>query len=261
MACEEFATGLASANTHGRSISRVTAQRPASSAWQNCRRVWMSSGHLLGATLLSKLPASHAKYLGRFAGVMTLKGVEPSEVNTDHFELYREYIAKAAIRTGEHAFRWTCHYWEKARAEVPGWPDTHAPAIPRRKLVWLPWSAFPPSLERDIDAYYAGRVQHREFDLDALFDGTPTKRIRPNTARNYKEYLQGVASAAVGAGVPANDIRCLADLLGPAVLERAITHLVKGRVQIATRTGASSPSADCKRADTRSTSSTTSTMS
>jgi hypothetical protein len=147
-----------------------------------------------------------------------------------------------AIRTGEHAFRWTCYYWEKARAEVPGWPDTAAPIIPRRKLVWLPWSAFPPSLERDIDAYYACRVQAREFDIDTLFDGTPRKRIRANTARNYKEYLQGVASAAVAAGVSAEDIHHLADLLGPAVLERAITQLVKRRAQLAGRSGANAPS-------------------
>jgi integrase len=192
--------------------------------------------------LLSQLPASHAKYLGRFAGVMTLNGVEPSEVGTDHFEFYRVYIAKAAIRTGEHAFRWMCHYWERARAEVPGWPDTAAPIIPRRKLVWLPWSAFPASLEPDIDSYYACRVQAREFDIDTLFDGTPTKRIRANTARNYKEYLQGVASAAVAAGVSAEDIHHLADLLGPAVLERAITQLVKRRAQLAGRSGANAPS-------------------
>jgi hypothetical protein len=207
--------------------ARLGAER--SSAWRD---------------LLSRLPASHAKYLGRFAGVMTLNGVEPDVVGPDHFELYRLYITKAAIRTGNHAFRWTCHYWEKARAEAPGWPEAQAPVVPRRKLMWLPWSAFPGSLERDIDAYYAGRVQHREFDLDTLFDGTPEKQIRRNTARNYKEYLQGVASAAVGAGVPAEGIRSLADLLGHAVLERAITQLVRRRTQLSGRGVATSPSAD-----------------
>ena len=183
-------------------------------------------------TLLSTLPQAYTKYLGRFAGVMTSRGTEPAAVRPDDFELYREYIAKAAVRTGAHAFRWFCYYWNKALCKVSEWPDIPAPAIPRRKLEWLSWSAFPPSLEADIDAYYAARVQRVEFDFDTLFDGAPEQRIKSSTAKNYKDYLQALATAAVGSGAAPKDLRSLDDLLNPAVLEPAITQLVKQRAHI-----------------------------
>jgi hypothetical protein len=73
---------------------------------------------------------------------MTSRGIEAAAVRPDDFEFYRGYIARAAVRTEDHAFRWTCYYWNKARAEIDGWPDAAAPEIPRRKLTWLSWSYF-----------------------------------------------------------------------------------------------------------------------
>ena len=61
----------------------------------------------------------------------------------------------SSIRRSRHArttHQDACRAWNKARAQVPGWPDVKLTVPCYQQTYGLPWSDFPASLEAAVDA-------------------------------------------------------------------------------------------------------------
>ena len=187
---------------------------------------------------LSQLGNGHRQNLTRFAAEMTLRGIEPAAVRPEHFEIFRQALVRAAVRDPQRAFKAFSDGWRHARTVGSGLPDITAP-IPHKKVpYWRAWPDFPASLEADIDAYYAGRITPKAFDVAALFRKPVGKVIRPATRIAYKNYLQALAGAAVAAGTPPAQLTSLAALLNLNVLEAAFGYLVERRIGLQRDDGA-----------------------
>jgi integrase len=69
-----------------------------------------------------------------------------------------------------------------------------------------PWSAFPTSLEADVQAYL------KILSGAVLDEKSPKRKLRASTLRNREYQFRAAASALAASGVPATEIRGLADL-------------------------------------------------
>ena len=197
--------------------------------------------------LLATRTRSECNYLSRFAGMMTEQGVEPTQVTSAHFETYRDYVHAAAVREPEKAYDGACWAWSRVCNDNPEFLECSPPRAYRRRSYWLEWSAFPPELEAEIDAYYADQSSPQSLDMKSLFKPAPGgsrrggkggKGIQRSTIRNYKNYLQALASAAVEAGIRAESVNSLERLVSPSVHEPAIAYLLQRSVHDQQQRGA-----------------------
>ena len=99
---------------------------------------------------------------------------------------------------------WT---WNAAVRSVPGWPPILIPRACRRASYVLPWEAFPASLKADVDAFL-----RRQGARDYFGDG-PARPLKASSLRTRERQLRLAASALIHRGVPAEDLRALADLV------------------------------------------------
>ena len=123
--------------------------------------------------LLATRTRSECNYLSRFAGMMTEQRVEPSQVTSAHFETYRDYVHAAAVREPEKAYDGACGAWSRVLNDNPEFLECSPPRAYRRRSYWLEWSAFPPELEAEIDAYYADQSRPQSLDMKSLFKPAP----------------------------------------------------------------------------------------
>ena len=239
----------AGASHHHADVSRVS--------WRQYWSDWRSAGRRYGLVtgkarntaprseawnnLLIQLSRTARIRLTRFASEMSHRGVEPDAVVPEHFEIFRQALEAAGVRDPASAFTTMSNAWREARAAGIGWPDIPSPIAEKRPPFWQEWTAFPTSLEADIDAFYAERTAAKTFDVTKLFDKPTGRKIRPATAILYKNYLRALASAAVAAGVSPEQLKMLKDLLDMAVVAPAMNYLVQRRVDVQRQTGTIDP--------------------
>jgi hypothetical protein len=106
----------------------------------------------------------------------------------------------------------------------------------------------PLTITPDIDNYYKSRTISAEINLDTSFEISAGNSIRDTTARNYKDYLLTLASTSVQAGIAADTLTSLAELLSPHVFEPTVTHLIKCRVKLLRQSGQEGSTAQLMRA-------------
>jgi hypothetical protein len=179
---------------------------------------------------LQRVPSAYQRDLVRFAGEMSRRGVEPDEVRPEHFDVFRQALDDAAVRNPARSFKSMAVAWHHAQAAQIGWPETPAPMPAPRRSFWQPWSAFPPSLEADVDAHFAARTAPKVFNIKTLFQKPTGKVIRAETAAGQKRNLRALASAAVAAGVSRERLVSLQSLLEREILEPSIEYLVERRL-------------------------------
>lgn len=225
--------GWRSAARHcGLLIGQARNTTPRSEKWNAC---------------LAGVSEGDRKNLTRFAGEMSRHGIEPAEVRLEHFQLFRNALDKAAVCDPERSFKAFSDGWRNARAAGAGLPDIDAPIAHKKIPFWRDWSEFPASLEADIEAYYAGRMAPKAFDIADLLSKPTGKMVRPATVVCYKNYLQSLAGAAVAAGIPPEQLTSLEALLDLATLKKAFEYLVSRRLGLRRRDGATEPDKDLMR--------------
>lgn len=174
--------------------------------------------------LLKGLTRNRRDRLLALARHLSGRGIAPGEVNLTHLEAYRQAIVDDRLRAGAEktwdSIVWT---WNACRREVDGWPSIEIPRASRRVTYVPPWSAFPASLQEEVQ-----RFLDRQSGKDLSEDGPPRPlRERSLATREYQ--LRVAASALLVAGVPVSSLGSLADVLSLENYKRVLRVLLDRR--------------------------------
>lgn len=167
--------------------------------------------------------------LSRLAHVASNHGWPPNVISDAHIERYRQLVDATCLKSkSKKVVRGTIKAWNVAGQEVPNWPVSRLDEGQSGDWYYgLPWSAFPPPFQADVDAYLTRGQAATDF-LDDAEEGLPF--IGSRTRENYRDGLKRAASILVGTGVPADTILGIADLVAPE-RAKAVLNFLRDRLQ------------------------------
>jgi integrase len=174
--------------------------------------------------LYDRLPDKYLRCrLSRLLHFISAQDIAPEQMSDTVSQAFLAALEQhSAIKDPRTTHRDACRAWNKARAEVPGWPDV-ALTVPCYQQTWgLPWTAFLASLEAAVDAWFADPVD----DGDFFADNGRLKPLSPRTVATQKDHLRCTASALVRSGHEPSDIVDLGFLLRPAHVRQALTFFL-----------------------------------
>jgi hypothetical protein len=160
--------------------------------------------------------------LSRFMSDCGARQIAPNAVTAATFAAFGEALAAASLVRQPHmVYRTACLIWNQAGQTIDGWPFLIVPVPSASRRYALEWEAFPESFRADAVAF---RV--RSGDQDPFAEHYAVS-VKPSTlAMRDKQILQ-IATALVGAGIPASSVTTLATLVD-------LTH-AKLALRVATR--------------------------
>ena len=209
-------------------------------------RRWANIRSLVGAALARAVPVGatrrqqpldprwetlHAKLEPRFRQMQlaslsrfcTARGISPEAVDTHVFAEYRAELDRSLRKNPATTYVNACKAWNTASGTVPGWPAFQI-TRPSRTSAWtLPWQAFPPSLQQDVQRGLT------RLSGEDLLDKLAFRPVRPATLQLREYQLRQTASALVLAGRPAEELRGLADLVSVPAFKAALRYLIDRR--------------------------------
>jgi integrase len=208
-------------------------------AWNNARsltgkvleRAGLASmpGHYLvpfapaWAELWARLPPESAlrHQLGRLFHYASAQGIAPNEVDDGALEAFhRALIAESIVRDPYEIYRGAAKSWNNAAERIAGWPQRRLTFPSRQTIFSLPWSAFPPTLVADVEAYL-----RRASGLD-LSDDHFTRAQRPATIITRRAQLRMLATAIVTSGIAADALVDLRTMLMPEMAVGGLQYLL-----------------------------------
>lgn len=135
-------------------------------------------------------------WLTRFLRFCFLTGIHPSDVTFETILAYEAEVRAAALnKDPSKAAYYAARMWDRAADTIDGWPQNRVGWVDRRNIYCLPWSAFPASLEADVDAWLS------QGQCDDIFaDWNPGADRKPITREKRRYEIQRFASALVHAG-------------------------------------------------------------
>src|SRR5215472_5682373 len=174
--------------------------------------------------LWSKLPDGTALsfQLSRLFHYASAQDIGPDEINDQVLDRFRcALVAESIVRDPHEIYRGAIKSWNNAVDRIPGWPQQRLNFATRRKMFSLQWSAFPASLQANVDEYL-----RRAAGLD-LTDDHFTRAQRPRTLQTRRSQLRLFASALVKSGVDAENLVDLRRMLIPEVAARGLQFLIE----------------------------------
>jgi integrase len=166
-----------------------------SPAWFALRQTCPSHYHLVG--------------LSRFMNFCSSRGVEPAHVDVGTFEQFRENIENSLVRNSDLIYRATCRLWDSAHRVSDAWPAFRINLAPLPRQYSLDWSAFPKSLQKDVEAFLS-----HGGNRDVLSDDYAPS-VKPATTIGRRKALRQMATALANSGKPVNEITKLGILVKP----------------------------------------------
>lgn len=146
------------------------------------------------------------------------KAVKPESITDAIVAEYLRYrAATSALAAKAAAHRSIARSWNACAGESANWPKQRLEEPALKASQGPSWGDFPEGLRRDVEAYLAG--------LGKMRRGSNGKRIRPCSARTIhtrRAELAAVAQMAVRQGTPIEDLKSLAALVAPDVVEQVI---------------------------------------
>ena len=110
--------------------------------------------------------------------------------------------------------------WNRAREQVPGWPDTALAPLRKKENYALPWDAFHPSFVADAENYFA------YLQTDDIFDeNAPTRPLAPGSIDARRFHLRFFATTLVRLGVEIQSIRSLRNLVAGDRFQQVCQYL------------------------------------
>jgi hypothetical protein len=149
--------------------------------------------------------------------------VLPEAVDDAVFAAFQAFLDNGLRKTAEDTFVTVCRFWNRLAATLPGWPAFQVATISRRQVWTLPWSAFPASLQAEVQAWL-----DRIAGTDPLGE-LPIRPARPATLRWHKSGLRIAASALVRRGREPASLTGLADLVELAAFKEICRYLLSRR--------------------------------
>ena len=149
------------------------------------------------AGLWTKLPPDTALsfQLSRLLHFASGQGIEPTDIDDEVLEQFHQaLVTESIVRNPYEIYRGAAKSWNNAAERIPGWPQQRLTVPSRQKIFSLPWTAFPPTLEADVEAYL-----RRASGLD-LSDDHFTRAQRPATIITRLWQLRLLATAIVKSG-------------------------------------------------------------
>jgi integrase len=188
------------------------------------RRDYLAPLSPAAQALYDRLPDKYFRCrLSRLLHFISAQGIEPEQMSDAVSEQFLAALEQhSAIKHVRTTHQDACRAWNKARVQVPGWPDVEL-TVPRYRQTWgVPWTAFPASLEAAVDAWFADPID----DGDFFADNGRIKPLAPRTVATQKDHMRCVASALVRMGYQPSAIVDLAYLVQPAHVRRALTFFL-----------------------------------
>jgi integrase len=208
-------------------------------AWNNCRSLAGKVLEWAGLTampihyqaafspawqeLWAKLPSGTALsfQLSRLFHYASAQGIEPEDINDEVLDrFYLALAAESIVRNPYEIYRGATRSWNNASERIKGWPQQRLSVPSQRRTFSFPWSAFPPTLAADVEAYL-----RRAAGLD-LGDDHFTRAQRPRTLQTRRAQLRLLATAVVKSGVAADTLVGLTTVLIPEVAAQGLQFLV-----------------------------------
>jgi integrase len=184
--------------------------------------------------LWAKLPTGTALsyQLCRLFHYASARGIEPADMNDAMLgRFHQDLVQECIVRGPYEIYRGAAKSWNNAAERIPGWPQQRLTVPSRQQTFCFPWSAFPPSLEADVETYL-----RRAAGLD-LSDDHFIRAQRPATIATRRWQLRLLATAIIKSGVGADTLVDLRAMLVPEVAARGLQYLLdrndgKSSVQI-----------------------------
>ncbi len=174
------------------------------------------------AALWDKLPPGKnalRMQLSRLFHYCSAQGTSPLAISDEVLSAFHQALVSESIVEQPHeVYRGAAKSWNNAVERVAGWPPRRLTVPSRQKLFTLPWSAFPPSLAQDVEAYC-----RRAAGLD-LGDDHFIRPQRPATIKTRRWQLRLLATAVAKSGVALEGLR---DLLQPETAAAGLTYLLE----------------------------------
>jgi integrase len=188
------------------------------------RRSYLAPLSPAAQALYDRLPDKFLRCrLSRLLHFLSAQGIEPEQVTDRASQEFLMALERhSAIKHVRTTHQDACRAWNKARADVAGWPDVTLAEPSYQNTYGLRWSDFPASLEAAVDAWFADPVDDGDFFAD-------TGRLKPLAARTVatqKDHLRCVASALVRTGHDPDAIVDLGYLVRPAHVRQALTFFL-----------------------------------
>jgi hypothetical protein len=167
--------------------------------------------------LVAAVDDRHRRYsLSRFARHMSERGVEPTDVDDEVMDGYRqELVSKSLVTRSKQVGREAVLAWNLMRSTPPGQHLRELTVPSSRPRYSLPADAFPPTFGTDLESYLA------QLEGDDLFGETPAP-ASPDTISARRKSILALASALVEAGRDPQSICSLADLVQPEAAKAAL---------------------------------------
>ena len=151
------------------------------------------------------------------------RGIEPQDLTQAVFDNFIAELATSSLNKNPNVVeRQTASAWNACLDSVAGWPSIRLSITKSTRYWTLPWATFPQTLCQEVEAYLVSCSNDDLLNLDDLRHPP----LRPKTIFLRRVQLQTAASALVLSGLPASELRSLADLVALDRIERAVRHLL-----------------------------------
>lgn len=149
-----------------------------------------------------------------------------AELDLDAYVESRRETSFGEIKPGSR--RQLVRAWNRCTDTVPGWPQVRL-AVPAKgkRSDGLDYDAFPDGLRADIEAICAGLRKPRKAR-----NGHTLWPCAESTIEKRRRELQATVRAAVTAGIPAEELQSLRDLLHPDRVAVILEDLIERRGRI-----------------------------
>ena len=157
--------------------------------------------------------------LSRLFHWASAQGIEPSEIDDEVLDSFcRDLVAESIVRDPYEIYRGAAKSWNNAAERIAGWPQLRLTVPSRQKIFSLPWSAFPPTLEADVEAYL-----RRAAGLDLSDDHFTARTAATIITRRWQ--LRLLVTAIAKSGIAADALVDLRTMLMPEVVAGGLQHL------------------------------------
>jgi integrase len=147
-------------------------------------------------------------------------GISPDDIDDEVLSgLYNALINESIVKHPYEIYRGAAKSWNNAAERIAGWPQRRLTVPSRQQLFTCDWSAFPTSLEADVEAY-CRRAAGVDLDDDHF-----VRPQRPATLQTRRWQLRLLATAIVKSGVAAETLMALSSLLQPEIAKAGLQFL------------------------------------